>query len=57
MNRSRELGCTTLPQPERASVLDYRSTVDGFFRVRNPYKVIEGAAGTLTSELAVFAYD
>ena len=41
----------------RASVLDSRPAVDGFFRVRNPHKVVEGAAGTLPSELAVFACD
>ena len=41
----------------RASVLDCRPAVDGFFRVRNPHKVVEGAAGTLPSELAVFACD
>jgi hypothetical protein len=41
----------------RASVLDCRPAVDGFFRVRNPHKVVEGAAGTLSSELTVFACD
>jgi hypothetical protein len=41
----------------RASVLDSWPAVDGFFRVRNPHKVVVGAAGTLPSELAVFACD
>ena len=41
----------------RASVLDCRPAVDGFFRVRNQHKVVEGAAATLPSELAVFACD
>jgi hypothetical protein len=36
---------------------DCRPAVDGFFRVHNPHKVVEGAAGPLPSELAVFACD
>ena len=40
-----------------ASVLDSRPAVDGFFRVRNPQKIIVSAAGALPSELAVFACD
>ena len=41
----------------RTSLLDYKPAVDGFFRVRNPQKSVEGAPGALPSELAVFAFD
>lgn len=41
----------------RSSLLDSKPAVDGFFRVRNPQKSVEGATGALPSELAVFACD
>lgn len=41
----------------RASVLDAKPAVDGFYRVRSPHKAIQDAPGALPSELAVFACD
>ena len=41
----------------RTSLLELKPAVDGFFRVRNPLKSVEGAPGALPSELAVFACD